>query len=66
MSAELLGPWPWVAIDPAKPKEQKRFEARTYIEARAMAAAWFRIPETVVKVRVIFEYELRKQESEAA
>jgi hypothetical protein len=30
-----------------------------------MAATWFRIPETVVQVRVIFEYELAKPGSGA-
>lgn len=66
MSTESLNLWPWVAIDPAKPNEPKRLEASTYIEARAMAAKWFRIPETVVKVRVVFAYELAKPAKEAA
>jgi hypothetical protein len=65
-ASEQLGSWPWVAINPAKPKEPKRFEARTYIDARALAAKWFRLPETVVQVRVVFEYELAKPASEAA
>lgn len=66
MSAESLDVWPWIAKDPAKPKEPKRFDARTYIEARALASKWFRIPETVVQVRVLFPYDLAKPASEAA
>lgn len=61
---ENLDVWHWVAIDPAKPKAKKGFQARTYVEARAAAATFFRIPETVVRVRVVYEYELRaKQEA---
>jgi hypothetical protein len=66
MSTESLGSWPWLATNPAKPKEPKRFDAVTYIEARALASKWFRIPETVVQVRVLFEYELTKSEGKAA
>ena len=58
------GLWPWVAINPAKPNEPKRFEARTYVEARGMAATWFRIPETVVKVRVLYDHEIAKLREE--
>ncbi len=56
--SESLEVWVWKAADPAKPQAVKFFEAQTYVEARGLAAVWFRIPETVVMVRALYEYEI--------
>lgn len=56
--SESLSPWLWKGAHPKRPAESRGFEATTYVEARMKAARAFECPETVVKVRALFDYEI--------
>lgn len=55
---EDLSLWAWVARDLAKKLKPVTFEARTYVEARAIGVKRLKLAEELIEVRVVYEWEI--------